>query len=113
MSLELEEKLKSAFQKYLPHLLVGLALVMLTKDVFGPHGYLAMRKKNQEIQKVNAELNRLNQENAALDQDVKDLKTDPHAIAKIAREELGLAAPGEVIIKLPPQAPAEPPVVKP
>jgi cell division protein FtsB len=32
---------------------------------------------------------------------VKDLKTDPRAIEKIAREELILARPGEIIIKIP------------
>jgi len=32
---------------------------------------------------------------------VRELKTDPHKIEKIARDELGLAKPGEVIIKIP------------
>jgi cell division protein FtsB len=32
---------------------------------------------------------------------VRDLKTDPHKIERIARDELGLARPGEVIIKIP------------
>jgi cell division protein FtsB len=32
---------------------------------------------------------------------VKALKSDPHKIESIARDELGLAKPGEVIIKIP------------
>jgi cell division protein FtsB len=32
---------------------------------------------------------------------VRELKSDPHKIEKIARDELGLARPGEVIIKIP------------
>jgi len=59
------------------------------------------RQKQQEIEKVKTELERLNKENAALEGDVKDLKTDPQTIEKIAREELDLTRPGEVIIKLP------------
>jgi cell division protein FtsL len=102
MSLELQERLKGACHKYSPHILTGFVVLLLVHDVFGNHGFLAMQKKQQEIQRVNAELDRLNKENAALDQDVKDLKTDPQTIKKIAREELGLAKPGEIIIKLPP-----------
>jgi cell division protein FtsL len=113
MSLELQEKLKGILQKYARHILAGFVLVLLAHDVFGTHGFLAMQKKRQEIQKVNAELDRLNKENAALDQDVKDLKTDPQTIKKIAREELGLAKPGEIIIKLPPPVPNDSPVAKP
>jgi len=91
------------------HLLVIFVVVLLVHDVFGPHGYLVMRRKQQEIQKVNAQLDKLNMENAALEQQVKDLKTDPQTIRKIAREELGLAQPGDIIIKLPAQQPENPP----
>jgi cell division protein FtsL len=111
MKPELLEKLKNLAQKYLPHILAGFVILLVIHDVFGTHGFLAMRKKRQEIARVSAELNRLNKENAALDQEVQDLKTDPQTIRAIAREELGLAAPGEIIIKLPPQPQAPAPVV--
>jgi cell division protein FtsL len=107
MKVTLEERVKKLLHHYGTHLLVIFVVVLLVHDVFGTHGYLAMRRKRMEIQKVNAELERLNKENAALDRDVKDLKTDPQTIRKIAREELGLAKPGEVIIKLPAQTPQE------
>ncbi|HTP68633.1 MAG TPA: septum formation initiator family protein [Dongiaceae bacterium] len=94
------------------HLLVIFVVVLLVHDVFGPHGYLVMRRKQQEIQKVNAALDKLNKENGALEQQIKDLKTDPQTIRKIAREELGLAQPGEIIIKLP-APPPENSVAKP
>jgi cell division protein FtsL len=94
-------------------LLVIFVVVLLVHDVFGTHGYLAMRRKQQEIKKVSSTLERLNKENTALEQDVQDLKTDPQTIRKIAREELGLAQPGEVIIKLPAPPPAAPLAAKP
>lgn len=88
-------------------MLAIFVVVLVVHDIFGPHGYLVMRRKQQEIQKVNAALDKLNKENAALEQEIKDLKTDPQTIRKIAREELGLARPGEIIIKLPAQAPQD------
>ena len=46
-------------------------------------------------------VDQLNKENLQLEEEVKELKTDPHKIEKIARDELGLARPGEVIIEIP------------
>jgi cell division protein FtsL len=84
-----------------PALLVLFVAVLFVHDIFGAHGYLSMRHTQDGIKKVKAEIEQLNKENAALEQAVKDLKTDPHAIEKIAREELILAKPGEIIIKIP------------
>jgi len=92
-------------QRFLRHygraLLGLLVLILVVHDIFGTHGFLAMRRTQQEIKKVDANLDQLNKENLQLEQEVKELKTDPHKIEKIARDELGLARPGEVIIKIP------------
>ena len=95
------EKIQTLLRHYGPVLLGLLVLVLVVHDIFGTHGYLAMRRTQQEIKKVNADLDQLNKENLQLEQEVKELKTDPHKIEKIARDELGLAKPGEVIIKIP------------
>src|ERR1700675_3765088 len=76
-------------------------LVLFVAVLFGAHGYLSTRRTQDGIKKVKTEIEQLNKENAALEQAVKDLKTDPRAIEKIAREELILARPGEIIIKIP------------
>jgi cell division protein FtsB len=82
--------------------LLGLFVsVLLLHDVFGAHGFLAMQRTQSNIKKVKAEIQTLSNENAALEQVVKDLKSDPRAIEKIAREEMTLAKPGEIIIKIP------------
>jgi cell division protein FtsB len=96
-----DEKASPFLRHYGPALLGLLLLVLVVHDIFGTHGYLAMRRTQQEIKKVNAGLNQLNKENLQLEQEVRELKTDPHKIEKIARDELGLARPGEVIIKIP------------
>jgi cell division protein FtsB len=95
------------------HLLVIFITVILVHDVFGPHGFLVMRRKQQEIQKVNAQLDKLNKENANLEEQIKDLKTDPRTIEKIARDELGLVRNGEQIFKVPAPPPQQNPPVKP
>jgi len=114
MKTGLEEKFTKLIQEYGRHLLGIFVLVLLVHDVFGTHGFLAMRRTQQEIQKASRELERLNKENATLQREKQDLKTDPQTIRRIAREELQLAHPGEVIIKLPPApSPDEAPPAKP
>ena len=81
----------------------ALALLLL-QDVFGNHGVLAMRRSEQEAREVQRQINQMNEENRQLEQRVKALKTDPQAIERIAREEMGLARPGEYIFKIPPKA---------
>jgi cell division protein FtsB len=96
-----EEKIRSLLQHYGRGLLGLLIAVMIVHDVFGTHGFLAMRRTQGEIMKVKADLDQLSKENATLEQEVKDLKTDPRLIEKIARDDLGLARPGEIIIRIP------------
>ena len=84
----------------------GLALLVL-QDVFGTHGVLVMRRSQREAGEIRKEIQKLNDENRQLQDRVKDLKSDPQAIEEIARKEMGLAKPGELIFKLPvKQAPA-------
>lgn len=96
-----EERIAAWLRHYGSTLLGFLLLALVVHDIFGTHGYLAMRRTQQEIKKVNANIEQLNKENVKLEEDVKELKSDPRKIEKIARDELGLARPGEVIIKIP------------
>ena len=96
-----EEKIRSLMRQYGRGLLGLVVAVMIVHDVFGTHGFLAMQRTQNEIRKVKADLDALSKENAALAQEVKDLNTDPRLIEKIARDDLGLARPGEIIIRIP------------
>ena len=87
------------------HLVAILALALLAvgiHDIFGAHGYLAMRNNQKQIEELRGEIQRLNEENQKLTEHVNALKTDPEAIEKVAREQMGLARPGELIFKTPP-----------
>lgn len=82
--------------------ILGLALfALLVHDVFGTHGFIAMRRTQKEIDEIREQIGKVNDENKALSEQVNSLKTDPKAIERIAREEMGLARPGEMIFKLP------------
>ena len=82
--------------------ILGLAfLALLVHDIFGSHGFIAMRRTQKEIEQIRGEIGRINTENKSLADQINSLKTDPKAIERIAREEMGLARPGEMIYKLP------------
>ena len=84
--------------------ILGLALLLLAiHDVFGSHGLLAMRRTQSQVQELRGEIDRLNQQNTHLNKQVQALRTDPKAVERIAREEMGLARPGEMIFKIPEQ----------
>jgi cell division protein FtsB len=104
MNIDLQGKFHSLLTNYGRHVLVVFVAILMVHDVFGTHGFIAMHRKQQEIAKVKSEIDRLNKENTGFEQDVRDLKSDPQTIGKIAREEMNLSKPGEVIIRLPAQA---------
>jgi cell division protein FtsB len=82
--------------------ILGLALfALLVHDVFGPHGFIAMRRTQKEIEQIQEQIGKMNDQNKSLTEQVNSLKTDPKSIERIAREEMGLARPGEMIFKLP------------
>ena len=83
-------------------LLALFIVALVVHDVFGAHGFIAMRRTQSEIQRVKNDLDRLNKENLELGDQVRALKSDPRLIEKIAREDLQRAKPGEIIIRIPP-----------
>lgn len=88
-------------------LAVGFALMIAWGVVNGEHGlrvWLAKRAEDRQLQK---QIEDLEQENARLRDHVERLKSDPDAIEQAARDRLHYAKPGEVIIALPPDRPAQ------
>jgi cell division protein FtsB len=87
-------------------LVAGLALLIL-QDVLGTHGVIAMHRSMKQSAEIEKEIEQLNRENQKLQNRVQSLKSDPAAIERIAREDMGLARPGEYIFKIQPK-PGEP-----
>ncbi len=70
-------------------------------QVWGANGLWALRRRLQEERQWEAQNEALRQQNAALEKRIHELRTDPRAIEKIAREELMLAGSGEKILVAP------------
>ncbi|HEV8385891.1 MAG TPA: septum formation initiator family protein [Candidatus Acidoferrales bacterium] len=90
-------------QRWGSTIFVLLLMALVAHVLFGEHGFLAMRRAQKEVEKLRQEIARLNEENQKLSGEIQGLKTDPKLIERIAREEMGLAHPGEFIFKLPPK----------
>ena len=97
------EQLRDFLRRNANWFLAAALGVLLLQDVFGTHGVLAMRRAQKEAASVKREIDQVNEENRQLQDRVKSLKTDPQAIERIAREEMGLARPGEYIFKTSPK----------
>jgi cell division protein FtsB len=100
---EFGERLGSFVRTNLSWLLGAALALLLIQDVFGTHGLIAMQHSMREAADTQKAIDRLSQENQQLEDHVKALKSDPSAIERIAREEMGLARPGEYIFKVTPK----------
>ena len=58
MKINWEEQVGKLWRSYGPNTLAIFVVVLLVHDVFGTHGFLAMRLKQQEIRKVSSVLDR-------------------------------------------------------
>ncbi len=74
--------------------------------VFGQNGITAYEQKRHDARVLQEQLKRLQDENDRLQGHVERLQDDPGAIEHQAREELHYTRPGEVIVTLPNEAPA-------
>jgi cell division protein FtsB len=93
------EQLSAFLRRNLYWFLIAGFVLLLLQDIFGTHGVLAMRRSQAEARKIQQEITQLDRENKKLQDHVKDLKTDPSTMECIAREDFGLARPGELIFK--------------
>ncbi len=87
-------------------LLRGLPLAMLTIAVISvpvlvlePQGLPRMRALEKELAGVQAENAELRRDVTRLRTDVKDLRENPTAVERIAREQLGLVRKSEVVFQ--------------
>ena len=96
-------------QGLLPRIAVGvfglLTVGMVLLSIFDPHGVLAVRKLHAKRDQVNSEVATLNKENEQLKKEIDLLRHDPATIERIAREQLNLVKPNEIILVAP--APAK------
>ena len=74
-------------------------LAMMAFTVWGDRGLLAMWRTQHDLDRLVREVEIVEQKNATLAREVQRLRSDLGYIEKIAREELGLVRPGEIVLE--------------
>ena len=87
------------------YVLVLVCIALLVHEIFGAHGFLALRQEKNEVESLRQQIQKLQRENEQLDKRIKALQSDPKAIERLAREQMRLARPGEIIYTLPEKDP--------
>ena len=87
--------------KVVQHTIALVTLVLLGEALIGEGGLVAMRRARNTQLRLDQRIVTLRAENDALRDTVRRLQEDPRAIEDIARRELGLIRPGEVVVVIP------------
>jgi cell division protein FtsB len=95
----LHVNLASAVQRALPIAILALAVIGAPILIFEPEGLPRMRKMSQELDDVTAENAELRRSVTRLRAEVDQLRSDPLAVERIARNELGLVRKSEIVFQ--------------
>ena len=97
----INERGDTGLRKKAAALASAIALIaLLVGSLFGDRGILHLMTQRERALVLAREIESLREENARLAGDIAALRSDPAAIERIAREELGLARPGETVFLL-------------
>ena len=80
-------------------LLFGVGMILIS--LVGDQGLIAYQGLRGEAQALRADVTRLEARRRELAQQIEALHNDPDYIAQLARRQLGLVKPGEVVLPLP------------
>ena len=89
----------SSLLRGLPLAVLTVSLVTVPVLVLEPQGIPRMRSLEKELAGVQAENAELRRDVGKLRTEVKDLREDPQAVERIAREQLGLVRKSEVVFQ--------------
>ena len=78
-----------------------LSVAMLLLAVFNDKGVLQVHAQSKKLAAIETEINRMDAENKQLTEEIQALRSDPNTIERLAREELKLVKPGEVVLVTP------------
>jgi cell division protein FtsB len=84
-------------------------IALLVGSLFGDRGILHLVAQRERAESLRREIEDLRAENGRLAAEIGALKTDPRSIERLAREELGLARPGETVFLIPEEEPSDRP----
>jgi cell division protein FtsB len=81
-------------------LLIFVTLVLIVDALIGEKGLTQSMNAQRQYHQLQDSLDQLRHDNAALREEIRRLKEDPAAIESLARQDLGLIRPGEVVFIL-------------
>lgn len=81
-------------------LLLFVTLVLVIDALVGEKGLLESMRARRQYEQLDRSVDDLKRENARLREQMRRLNEDPAAIESLAREELGLMRPGEIVFIL-------------
>ena len=84
-------------RRTLQMLLVFVTLVLVINALVGERGLMETLRARKQHQELVSSIERLRTENARLRDHARRLRTDPATIEALARQELGLIKPGEML----------------
>lgn len=79
---------------------LGCFLVLSVLAMVGERGYFEVYEFSHYLERVEGRIGELEAENKRLQMQVTGLRTDPYQVEKLAREDLGLARPDELIFEI-------------
>ena len=97
---------RSFLRRHLRLVLV-LLLALAVASVMGKRSVIRLYQMHQEKVVLERQITQLATANTALAEEVRQLRTDPTKVESIAREELGLVKPGEIVYEF--EEPLRPP----
>ena len=86
--------------------LAFVTIVLVVDALVGDKGFLDTLRARRQYRSVSAALAQERHENARLREEIRRLRDDPARIESVAREDLGLMRPGEVLFILHDEKPA-------
>lgn len=78
-------------------LLLFVIVVLAADGLIGQNGLLQQLRARETFEGERQKLEALREENQALRADIRRLREDPGAVEALARKELGLIRPGEIL----------------
>jgi len=91
--------LSTILERVLPLLVLSVSVVSVPVMIFSPTGAPRLRALSEEKRRVDVEVSRLGDQIRRLRVEVRQLKSDPAKIERVARDELGLLRQTEIVVQ--------------
>jgi len=87
-------------RRFWSHVMLFAASVLLVNGLFGERGLTDTIRARRAFAAAARELDQLKRDNDALRDKARRLRNDPATIESVARGELGLMRPGEILVTI-------------